>query len=378
VRHYPNCRLGVATALALVLALPAFGLAQGTPVAAPLLIVPGQGIGPIRLGMTMAQVRAALGHEQRSSADPLTGITILAWETKGGGRLGVWFGPDGKAINVGINHDSRYATAQGLRSGDGADRVRGAMGAPVRMSSVPSATFGRFQVLQYPGILFYIPSGATDPKLNDKVYSIVVGGPAAPPAAPSAAPPAQTPPASTQAAPAVQPAPPAPGPTAAPSQASPASAPAPQTPLANDRLYVVRIGPVSDSDRASTIVAQLSAAGFPQAQVSTQTGYRVISEPLPRKEAEDLVGALAARGVHAYLGPSTSDTVQIVFGAFTSQKDAEERSNRIAAAGYDAWVREGTVYTVRVGPYPSASVAAITGVIKNGAPEATVSADPVP
>jgi cell division protein FtsN len=141
---------------------------------------------------------------------------------------------------------------------------------------------------------------------------------------------------------------------------------------------MVRIGPVSDPDRASTIAKQLSAAGFSQAQVSTQPGYQVISEPLPHKEAESLVRALAARGMHGYLAPSTGDTVQIVFGVFTLQSDAEGWSSRIAAAGYDAWVREGRVYTVRVGPYPSASVTTITEVVKTGAPEATVSADPAP
>ena len=383
------CVFGVA-ALCLVLSIPTMGSAQTAAVAAPLLIVPGQGIGPIRLGMTVAQVREALGQEQRSTTDPVTSATVLAWDTKGGGNLGVWFGPDGKAINIGINQDPQYATAQGLRAGDAADKVRALMGAPDDISSRPSATLGLLRILEYPGILFYIPSGP-DTKLNDKVYSIIVG---APPASTARSPvaPARTPPASPQPAPQAQPASPvaAPAPsqappsqmssgaTAAPSAAPPAAAPASPVPLATDRLYMVRIGPVSDSDRATTIAKQLSAAGFSQADVSSQTGYRVMSEPLPRKEAESVVSALAARGMHGYLGSSTGDAVQIVFGVFTSQNDAERWSSQITAAGYDAWVREGTVYTVRLGPYPATSVTTITEVIKTGAPEATVFADPAP
>ena len=379
------CVFGV-TALWLVLSVPAFVFAQ-TAVAAPLLIVPGQSIGPVRLGMTVAQVREALGHEQRSTTDPVTSATVLAWDTKGGGHLGVWFGPDGKAINIGINQDPQYATAQGLRAGDAAAKIRAVLGAPDDISSRPSAALGVLQILRYPGILFYIPSGA-DAKLNDKVYSIIVGASSASTATSPVAP-ARTPPISPQPAPPAKPAatpapsqtPPSqmsPAPPTAPSPPPSAAAPASPVPLATNRLYMVRIGPVSDSDRASTIAKQLSAAGFSQAEVSSQTGYRVISEPLPRQEAESVVRALAARGMHGYLGPSTGDTVQIVFGAFTSQKDAEAWSSRITSAGYDAWVREGPVYTVRMGPYPSTSVTAITEVIKTGAPEAIISADPAP
>jgi cell division septation protein DedD len=153
--------------------------------------------------------------------------------------------------------------------------------------------------------------------------------------------------------------------------------PGPQAPPSN-RLYTVRIGPVLDRDRAAAIVKQLSAGGFPQAQTGAQTGYRVVSEPLPRKAAESLMATLAARGFRADVQSLTGDTVQLLFGVFVSQKDAETLSGRIAAAGYDAWIREGTVYTLSVGPYPSASVTAITGIAKAGGPETPVTVDPIP
>ena len=103
-----------------------------------------------------------------------------------------------------------------------------------------------------------------------------------------------------------------------------------------------------------------------------------MSEPLPRSVAEGLLTTLAGRGFHGQIEPLTGDTVQVLFGSFTSQKDAETLSRRIAAAGYDAWVREGTVYMLQLGPYPQSSVNAITGIVKSGAPEATLTTTPVP
>jgi cell division septation protein DedD len=171
-----------------------------------------------------------------------------------------------------------------------------------------------------------------------------------------------------------------PPPAAAPRALAPRPAPAPQVPAApppSNLLYMVRIGPVFDRDRATAVSKQLSAGGFAQPQITAQTGYRVVSEPLPRKVAEDLVATLASRGLRSYAEPLTGDSVQLLFGIFASQRDAEALSNRIAAAGYDTWIREGPVYTLRLGPYPQASVNAITGIVKAGAPEATVATDPV-
>ncbi|TMI84821.1 MAG: hypothetical protein E6H03_01385 [Bacillati bacterium ANGP1] len=121
---------------------------------------------------------------------------------------------------------------------------------------------------------------------------------AAPPPvpAPQAAPPAPAP------APQVSPPPPASAPQAAlaPAPARPTAlppAPAPQAstpppskpaPVTTNPLYTVRVGPVSDRDRASAIAKQLTAGGF-SPTISTQTGpvFRVVSEPLPRSVAED-------------------------------------------------------------------------------------------
>ena len=364
------------TAFALVLSFPALVLGQAPAVARSFLITPGQGIGAVQLGMTIAQVHAALGHEAGAAADPTTRTAILTWKTAGAGRFGVWFS-NGKAVNVAINRDPRYATAQGLRYGDPADKVRSVMGAPADVASLPSVTLGRLEVLRYPGILFYIPSGAADAALNGKVYSIIVAAASDEAVAPSA-PPVQAQPVPAQPAPPVQAQPASPPLTSLPvptPRPTPAGGPAAAPP--SNHLYMVRIGPLTDRDRATAIAKQLSAGGFPQAQVSAQTGYRVVSEPLPRQVAEKLAATLAARGLHTSTETLTGDTIQLVFGVFASQKDAATLSGRIAAAGYDAWIREGPVYTLRLGPYPQASLNAITGIVRAGAPEATVATDPI-
>jgi cell division protein FtsN len=139
---------------------------------------------------------------------------------------------------------------------------------------------------------------------------------------------------------------------------------------------MVRVG-FSDRDRAAALAKQLVAGGFSQTNVTSRKGFRVVSEPLPRSVADGLVATLAGRGFHSQVEPLAGDTAQLVFGSFSSQKEAEALSQRITTAGYDAWVREVAVYTLQLGPYPQSSVNTITGIIKSGAPEATVAADPV-
>ncbi|HET9000014.1 MAG TPA: hypothetical protein VFP86_10240 [bacterium] len=135
---------------------------------------------------------------------------------------------------------------------------------------------------------------------------------------------------------------------------------------------------MSDRELAATITKQLAAGGFSQTNVTSRTGYRVVSEPLPRSIADGVISTLAGRGFHGQIEPLAGDTVQLVFGIFSSQKEAETLSQRIAGAGYDAWVREGVIYTLQLGPYPQSSVSTITGIVKSAAAAAAVTADPVP
>ena len=189
--------------------------------------------------------------------------------------------------------------------------------------------------------------------------------------------------------PTATPQPPAPPPAAAPQHPTPPAPPPPTAatpqlappPSGNARFYVVRAGPISNRDQASALEKELSGKGFSPAKVLMQAGmvFRVVSEPLPRSVAENLAATLAERGLRSHVEPPTGDTTHLVFGVFTSQSEAEDLVRRINAQGYDAWVtREGTAYTIVLGPYPQSSVDTITAIIKSSAPETAVVADPVP
>jgi hypothetical protein len=160
-----------------------------------------------------------------------------------------------------------------------------------------------------------------------------------------------------------------------PPQTPPAS-PGP-SPSLNDPLHKVEIGPFSDRDRAAAIARELSARGFSLARVVNPTRFRVVSEPLPRSVAEELVARLAGRGFSSQIERLGGDTVELVFGTFSTQQEAEALAHRVGAAGYDAWVRGGTGYTLEVGPYPQSAINTITGIVKSRAPEATVTTDSV-
>ena len=211
--------------------------------------------------------------------------------------------------------------------------------------------------------------------------AVTTDPPQASPAPVAAAPPPSPPPAPSTPRATPPPAAPAPQP-----QVSPPAASAPKTPppppatdsSSNDRLYMVRVGPVSDRDRASALAKNVVVGGFSETKVTTQRGYRVVSKPLPRSAAEGLIGTLAGRGFRSQIEPLTGDTVQLVFGTFTTQKEADTLAQRIGAAGFDASVREGVVYAIWIGLYPPSSVNTIMGIIKSGAPDAMVTVVPVP
>lgn len=242
-------------------------LAQTAAVPAAFLIVAGQGIGSIRLGMTLEQVRAALGHEERTTADPVTQAMVVAWKTTAGGRFGVWF-RDGRAVNIAVNQDVRYATAQGLRNGDAFEKISQLLGAPLETGSVPSNNLGMLQVFHYPGLLVYVPSGAKDPKLNGKVYSIIVVASDAQVAAP---PPGQS----------AAPVPPAPAPsTTAPQAPAPQSKPAPPVPAAT---AAVLTRPSPGSPRVIVPGRSIGAVrlGMTLAQVTKLVGAATDTKPSP-------------------------------------------------------------------------------------------------
>jgi hypothetical protein len=368
--------------LLLVGTLAARVIAQGTSDIPPapsassstaFLIVPGQGIGPVRLGTPLREDTVRLG-PAKGIAKLDDGTTMYRWyEPPSNIGIGVRTNQNGMVLLVWILNDARYRTKEGLHVGSSEAEIKAALGVPTRVEDSSQA---KTRTLIYEALGVWL-NVQLDRRLNfyNTVFDIGIMIPqASPPPAAAPAPPSPSRVAS--------PAPASPPPVAAPAPVSPQTAASPpqSTPPPPDpsRLYMVRVGPVSDRDLAAAITKQLAAGGFSQTNVTNRTGYRVVSEPLPRSVAEGLIPTLAGRGFHSQIEPLGGDTVQLVFGAFSAQKEAETLSQRIAAAGYDAWVREGVVYTLQLGPYPQSSVNTITGIVKSGAPGAAVTTDPVP
>jgi hypothetical protein len=360
--------LGVMLLLAGILAAPV--IAQGTldvstpPSASsstPFLIVPGQSIGPVRLGTSLKGYMARLG-PAKGTAQLDDGTTVYRWfEPPSNIGIGVRTNQNGMVLRVWVLNDARYSTKEGLHVGSTEAEIKAALGAPTRVE-VSSQPKTRTLIYEALGLWLNIQ---LDQQLNfyNTVFDIGVMTTQASPPPAAAAPKVSPPPAAS--------APQTPPPPTA-------SAPQPSPPLPDPgRLYMVRVV-LSDRDRASAIAKQLLAGGFSQAKITSQTGFRVVSEPLPRSVAEGLSATLAGRGFHSQVEPLSGDTVQLLFGTFTSQREAETLAQRIGAAGYDAWVHEGVVFLLQFGLYPQSAVNTISGMIKSGAPDATVTADPVP
>lgn len=352
----------------------------------PYLIVPGQSVGPVQLGKPLREGMVRLG--------PSKGVTQLGdgtrmyrwFEPPSNAGIGVRTNQTGTVLMVWVINDARYATKEGLHVGSTEAEVRTAFGAPTRVESNAQA---KTKTLIYESLGSWF-SIQLDQQLNfyNTVFDIGVMAKASPQAAPppatpvpQAAPLPSTPEPQAAPPPVASAPPPSPPPATSPQAVPPPASPPPPSPppSPDNRLYTVQVA-VSDRDRASAIAKQLQssqAVAASEIKVNTEAGFRVVSEPLPRSVAEGLVPTLAGRGFNSQVEPLTGDTVQLIFGNFTSQRDAEALSQRIAAAGYDAWVRQGTVYTLRVGPLSQSAIDTVTGIAKSGAPDATVTTAPV-
>jgi hypothetical protein len=361
----------------LLLGIPAApAIAQGTvdvssaASSTSFLIVPGQSIGLVRLGTPLRAGMARLG-DAKGTAKLDDGTTVYRWyEPPSNIGIGVRANQSGMVLRVWVLNDARYTIKEGLHVGSGEAEIKAALGAPSRVE-VNSQAKTRTLIYEELGLWLNIQ---LDQQLNfyNTVFEIGVMTTQAPPP-PAASSPKMSPPAAVS-PPQTSPPAAASAPKISPAAPAPPISPQPADP---NRLYTVR-AVLSDSDRASAIAKQLLVGGFSEAKVTVQSGFRVVSEPLPRSVAEGLVSTLAERGFHSQVEPLAGDAAQLLFGIFTSQKEAEVLSQRITAAGYDVWVREGAVYMLQFGQYPQSSVNAITTIIKSGAPDATVTVVPVP
>jgi hypothetical protein len=130
-------------------------LTSQSPGAAPLaqpdekhLIIPGNSIGPIKIGMSPSVVRSILSPGSRLPAPP------PGYEQ----TIGVWSGPLGSfwvrfaepgAVAIAIDKDTGYATAEGVHIGSTADEVRAAFGEPSNVAHKSSLKREDYDVMQY-------------------------------------------------------------------------------------------------------------------------------------------------------------------------------------------------------------------------------------
>jgi len=118
-------------------------------------VVPGQSIGPVRLGMDIRDVAAVLGPEAGSSNLP-DGSVVHRWlaPPKNVG-FAVRASRTGKVYRIWVLNDGRYATKERLHAGSPEAEVRAALGRP---SEVTMNSQGGFKTLWYDsrGIWFSI------------------------------------------------------------------------------------------------------------------------------------------------------------------------------------------------------------------------------
>ncbi len=156
------------------------------------IIVPGERIGPIKLGMHIADATKILGTPKPAYAnlDPATivvprpeGAVLYYWERASGGvGFQVQTNKLGEIYIVSINMISdqagTYAMANGLRLGSRDVEVRSALGEPSRLGNRVSASGFHTDTLVYDkqGLLFFVNANQRS-QFKGWVYSIAVFAP---------------------------------------------------------------------------------------------------------------------------------------------------------------------------------------------------------
>ena len=175
------CAVGIIVAAVLALS---FAATAPTSAANDHLIVPGQRIGPIKLGDNINDAVMAFGSPfeagDASSGKPIPIAWVSATRTNGQTVIGVmatpecantrtFKGPPCRILQVMVN-DPEYATVEGLHVGVLESQVRGALGEPNR---VVSETARVSHSLRYAsGILFWV-NDAPDPQSQRVEYIYV-------------------------------------------------------------------------------------------------------------------------------------------------------------------------------------------------------------
>jgi|SRR5579864_1007806 len=176
------CAVGAPLSLFVLPATPQIMPAPQPPKPAPtdsnFAIMPGQGIGDLKLGMHRDEIERLLGPAKQSNSRRPDGNVFMGWFE---GNRGLWvlLSSRGEAILIGVQLDSRY-TVQGLHIGSIESEVRAALGEPSRVELTPwkSGAAEKNKVLYYdsPGLRIVI-SNSPQYATNGLVVDISVRRP---------------------------------------------------------------------------------------------------------------------------------------------------------------------------------------------------------
>jgi hypothetical protein len=134
------------------------------------LIVPGQGIGSLTLGMDVQEVAFFLDVPRTTSVRP-DGSVEYSWAAPpDDAGLGLRASGDGLVYEVFVVHDGRYATEEGLGVGSSDSKVRRTLGEPQREIPSEGATSLRYDRL---GVAFDIATGP-QARFPGRVFRITV------------------------------------------------------------------------------------------------------------------------------------------------------------------------------------------------------------
>ena len=113
------------------------------------LIIPGQSIGAIRIGMSPSVVRSILNPHSRVPATP-PGLEQVSGVWSGPlGYFWVRFLPGAGAVAIATEKDMGYATAEGVRIGSSVDEVKAAFGEPSNVAHKSPQRREDYDVMQY-------------------------------------------------------------------------------------------------------------------------------------------------------------------------------------------------------------------------------------
>ncbi len=96
------------------------------------LIVPGESVGSVKLGMNITEVTSVLGTPKSTQGRP-DGSVIYRWyEFKGEGGIGLRATRTGEVYRIWVANNTRYATKEGIRVGSSEAEIRVALGEPTK------------------------------------------------------------------------------------------------------------------------------------------------------------------------------------------------------------------------------------------------------